>query len=209
MTGTVQGDGNGIIEWINANGTNAANTKAAEGLVAWQHLLNSKMIDQTFTMLAATPTIATMNVIITPNTTISSVIPSSKVKSAGWVFDRIANAETVTPTTTESFLILTGPIPATTAAADNVATLIPIAPSSTANALTAIDALAIDTKTDDGYPRTGRVRAVAATGVITASLLATHCYDSSTNIVGTLSKGSYYTASTGTTCALGFQVSQN
>lgn len=173
-----QGDGNGIIEFVNSSSNN-------EGQVAWQHLVNSSMIDSTFTPTALFPTIA-----ITPTNTVSSRIPGSKVKSAGWIFDKVSTGGT------DSFLILTGSF-ASVAAASTLAVVTGV--------VSATDALAIDTKVDDGYPLTGRVMIPAALGAATP--VSTTCFDNDV-VVNSITKGSYYTAASGIPCAVGFQVNQ-
>lgn len=98
--------------------------------------------------------------------------PSSKIKSSGWIFSYIDNQNTV---------VLTGPINAGTAAtneANNIAT-----PS-----LIPSDALAIDTKIDDGIANTGKVRG--------SIINSTTCYNSGTYVIGGTDK----------TCALSYQV---
>lgn len=172
ITTTTQGDNDGIIEFVNGNGATA--TKCAEGLVAWQHLKNSGMITDS---VYATPTSVDVTASTPRVQTPGSTIPNSKVKSAGWIFDSIS---------TDSFVILTGALAATTPAGSGITT-----PATVVGILSAVDALAIDTKIDDGKANAGIVRATGLTGL-------TGCSSTST----------YTTVTAGTPCALAFQVSK-
>jgi len=127
------GDADGNIEFAgDASVLGFSTTYGSEGSVAWHVLSHIGAIDDTITASAAENA-----------QTVGTNIPSSKIKSAGWILGYTDS------TTTMNAAVLTR---ATEAATDNQNT----EDVATAALLTA-DAKSIDTKLDDGIPTTGRI----------------------------------------------------
>ncbi|MFT6106618.1 MAG: prepilin-type N-terminal cleavage/methylation domain-containing protein [Rickettsiales bacterium] len=188
-----------------------------EGNIAWQHLINGGFVDSSFTAgnanAAASGTL-TATYIMTPGGTAvaaidgASGIPASRLSNAGWAFDYVtgyvSGYNVAAEATPQNVVILTGSV-TSPGIANSIATQ-NIRPTAV---LSPIDALSIDTKSDDGAPRTGVVRSA---GNSTANLQVTA--PGSASIV--LSNGlglsdcnseTDYTTVTGTVeCALSFRV---
>lgn len=187
----------------------ASDTSAytSESVVAWNQLIATGTIDST---LALTYTA------VSTAQTVGTMMPSSKIKFAGWHFDYRNNVGAAnnyeSPTGTaegaaaaaanQNVVVLTPPTTAwssTTASLVNGTTNLAYTTAAT-GALTGPDALSIDTKVDDGLANAGRVRGLnpglASTNgcyVISASANATYVVSSGTN----------------KTCNLTFQVDVN
>jgi len=157
------GDGDGTIEF--ANDYDAV----SEGSIAWYALKQIGAIDDTLTTLASNSSQVR-----------GTNIPSSKIKSAGWIFSYVNSQNTV---------VLTRATTAATAdgdEADSVATA----------ALLPSDALSIDSKIDDGTANTGKLRSIINTGDT----------DPDTGCSGTTG---YSIGGTVLTCAVSYQIDVN
>jgi prepilin-type N-terminal cleavage/methylation domain-containing protein len=179
VTNGVCGNGNGQIEFYAAANTTVGATSATvggrmEGNIAWQQLKNGGFIDATFT--PATGDAGDAGVVNTTTLTPGTNIPGSKVKNLGWIFDTLGN--------NLNFVIATASFAGSGAANANAVVASPAA------IIIPVDALSVDTKTDDGVANTGKVRANAATA-------------------GCNSTGTYTTATSTAACALMFQVDPN
>jgi prepilin-type N-terminal cleavage/methylation domain-containing protein len=149
-----------------------------EDNVAWTQLKNAGVLD---TNVVSNPAVnATWSV--ANSATFGTTNPASKIKSAGWVFDYGSSGNQ----SGQNVVVLTGTV--SQPGATN--TFVNGSPTTTA-AITAADALSIDTKVDDGVANAGRVRGVAPGG--------TGCYSSA----------SYTTSTTTKACALSYQVDLN
>lgn len=176
---SIAGDANGRIEFV--NGVSPVTSAVAENANAWAALKNAGVIDTTFTT-PLVPLQGNSNLVIqTPG----GNIPSSKIKSAGWLFDYVG---------TQNVVILTAATTLTTAHASAA-----VASATPTVVITASDALSIDTKMDDGVPNTGKVRVPTAMGAATPG--TTFCYDNDATPNNT-----YNTSAAANTCALTFQV---
>ena len=155
--GEGKGDRDNKIEFLND-----ASTKVAEGIDAWFDLKDIGAIDLQLTAL--TPTTMASPAALT----MGAGAPGSKIKGAGWVFDYNQNA-------LQNVVVLTGNtlayVQATFQSLVNpLNAAAPYAGASTVNTdgtgiasteiITAGDALAIDSKIDDGKANTGNVLAV-------------------------------------------------
>jgi prepilin-type N-terminal cleavage/methylation domain-containing protein len=180
------GNGNGTIEYY---GTSSV----SESANAWLMLKNIGAIDTTL----VTTTITTTQTAATTSPTFGTNAPSSKIQGAGWAFDYRILSEGATPAAAnQNVVVLTSTIGTAVTAATN--TLVQGTNVATA-ALPGSDALSIDTKIDDGYAQTGKVRG------LNIGSATTGCYNS-----GTTSGTSAYTVtSTSKTCALTYQVDVN
>jgi hypothetical protein len=141
----------------------------SEGTVAWYALKQIGAIDDSLTYAAS-------NTSQVPGTN----IPASKIKSAGWIFDYY-NSQNV--------VLLTAATTVTDADGDDandVATA----------ALVPSDALAVDSKIDDGVSNTGKVRA----NIINSSPTGT-CVDTDDN--------SYVIGGSTKTCVISYQIDVN
>lgn len=170
-----KGDRDNKIEFLND-----ASPKVAEGIDAWFDLKDIGAIDLQLTALTST-TIATP-----PALTMGSSVPGSKIKGAGWVFD-------FNTTSLQNVVVLTGntdAYSATTAFTMVNGVVTTGVGNGSKEIITAGDALAIDSKIDDGKPDTGNV---AAVNQLSSSLC---------------SSGSTYVVSAGSlkVCALSFRV---
>ncbi|MBL6665242.1 MAG: prepilin-type N-terminal cleavage/methylation domain-containing protein [Rickettsiales bacterium] len=163
---TYYGNNNGNIEFAKDID---AYTAGSEGTIAWYALKQIGAIDDSLVYEEA-------NASQIPGTN----IPSSKIKSAGWIFDYFGG---------QNVVVLTA---ATTAAdtdgdtADDVATA----------ALIPSDALAVDSKIDDGISNTGKIRAQ----IINAASDGT-CVDTDDD--------SYVIGGSTKTCAISYQIDVN
>jgi prepilin-type N-terminal cleavage/methylation domain-containing protein len=161
----------------------------AESANAWVQLRTIGAIDSISLNAPAVATIAPLF-----GSTSTSTAPASKIQSAGWVFDyRNYTEGAINTAANQNVVILTSGI---TGTASTTATPILGTNISTA-ALPGSDALSIDSKIDDGFANSGKVRGInpgATTGCYTASNIA--------NVT-------YLTASTSKTCALSYQVDVN
>lgn len=188
---TTIGNANGLIEFYGAHATSTTVTGRMEGNIALQHLTQGGFIDNNFT--PATGSSGASGVPDMVALTPGSNIPGSKFKNAGWVFDYISGNTQNVVTLTAAVAVATGGT-ATLTAQNFVPTPI----------ITPIDALAIDTKTDDGVANAGKVRASGdddgtyTTGVNEGNGFST-CNTTAT----------YATATTTATCGLTFQVDPN
>lgn len=143
--GAGKGDRDNKIEFLND-----ASTKVAEGIDAWFDLKDIGAIDLQLTLL--TPTTMASPAALT----MGAGAPGSKIKGAGWVFD-------YNTTSLQNVVVLTGntdayvAITAFTMVNGNVSTG---EGNASKEIITAGDALAIDSKIDDGKANTGNVAAV-------------------------------------------------
>lgn len=183
---------NSKIQYFNNNVT----TYSSESVVAWDQLIKTGTIDNSISLTSTN---------VTNSQAVGTNMPSSKIKFAGWHFDyRVsvgaATDAAYTSSTNEgkaaapayqNVVVLTG---ATSTGASASDTLVNgSSPKATAS-LTGPDALSIDTKVDDGFANSGRVRG-----------LLTTCYTASTS-----SNASYIVSSSSNkVCALTFQVDVN
>ena len=149
ITGAI-GDRDNKIEFVNDNAS-----PVAEGIDAWFDLKDIGAIDMVLTTLVHTDgTTGSLHVPLA--LTMGLGAPGSKIKGAGWVFD-------YNKTTFQNVVVLTGNTDAYVAStADtmvngNAATG---AGNASKEIITAGDALAIDSKIDDGKADTGNVAAI-------------------------------------------------
>jgi prepilin-type N-terminal cleavage/methylation domain-containing protein len=203
------GDNNSRIEYYRA-----ASAAGSESASAWVALRTIGAVD---TISTATNVIATTAPVY--GTTSSATAPASKIKSSGWVFDyrdyTIATGCCSNETSSQNVVILnggtgtTGIVAGVGAAA--VGPLNNASTTATANlssaAIFAYDALAIDSKVDDGNAGTGKVRGVnpLATVLPTAAstTAATNCFFYASSAFN------YNTTDSVRSCALSFQVDVN
>lgn len=160
------GDRDNLIEYLNTPSA----TSCAEGLDAWNDLRDIGAIDLALTLgNDQTGTgAATMSSVLSmvPVTN----IPGSKTKGNGWAFDNILNV--TGEALSQNYVILTGVTVAGKTSLINDASATNRAASP---ALSAPDALSIDSKIDDGKTNTGNIRAYDAN----SSGTATACRDTS------------------------------
>lgn len=161
---TYLGNNNGNIEFA----ATAATIPGSEGAVAWYALRQIGAIDDALTFAASSGS-------QTPGTN----IPSSKIKSAGWIFSFVNSQNTVVLTRATSGA-------SDGEEADDIAT----------PALLPSDALSVDSKIDDGSANTGKVR----------SIINTADTDSATGCSGT---NTYTIGGTVLTCAISYQIDVN
>lgn len=178
------GDNDGTIEYYTGS--------TSESAVAWIHLRGANIIDtlpSTITLITnAAPTFGNSG-------TSGANAPSSKIKSAGWVFDYRTITEGDSSAANQNVVVLTSTM--TAATSGTAATAVNSGNISSA-AMLGSDALSIDTKVDDGYANTGKVR-----GVNPAS--GSTCYTASSS-----SAVSYTVTSSSTkTCGVSYQVDVN
>ncbi len=125
------------INYCKSCSSTSTDWTGSDSTVAWFQLDKAGAIDFSGTLSSASQT-------QTPLTN----FPSSKVKSAGWVFD-------YNESTSQNVVILTGSLVGASGTK--------LSPAKDADfataAITASDALSIDTKIDDGKPASGKVRA--------------------------------------------------
>lgn len=192
---------NGRIEYNTAS----VATYLSESVAAFDQLVKTGTLDSTLTMTLAAPTTAQ-----TPGTN----MPASKIKNGGWHFDYRINVGTTSNTdyntavinegaeaspAYQNVVVLTGK---TGAASSDGATAIKNTLVNGSNLATAIltgpDAMSIDTKIDDSFANSGKVRGLNPG-------TATDCYaaSDSANVAYTV------TSSTNKVCALTFQVDVN
>jgi len=178
------GDRDNIIEYLNSTSTNSC----SEGLDAWNDLKDIGAID-----LALTLTTSEVGDGASAKSTIGSMVPvtnvpGSKTKGNGWAFDNISVVDSVN----QNYVVLTGVTVAGKTLLINDATTLNRA---AAPALSAPDALSIDSKIDDGTTNAGNIRGYDANN----SGTATGCRDTT---------ASKYKVSNGTTkvCTLAFRV---
>jgi len=144
------GDRDNLIEYF----TGSNNTACSEGLDAWNDLKDIGAID-----LA----LALTEVQTGPQSTFASVgkmvpvtnIPGSKTKGNGWAFDNILTSDALS----QNYVVLTGTTNDGKTALINDQTVTNRAASP---ALSAPDALSIDSKIDDGKTNAGNIRAYDA-----------------------------------------------
>jgi len=159
---TYVGDNDGKIEFANVASI------VAESNVAWYALDQIGAIDDALTY-------ASVDGELTPGTN----FPSSKIKSAGWIFSNV-NSQNV--------VVLT--------AATEAASLGNEADTIANSALLPSDALSIDSKVDDGIANTGKLRSVINNG---GTDTAVNCANTTTYTIGGNTK----------TCAISYQVDVN
>ena len=144
----------------------------SEGAIAWQHLKFSGGIDVAPTFAGGA----------TATQSAGTNFPASKIKSSGWQFDYDSTTNSSAP---QNVIVLTQTT--TTAATVDVNSLTNGTPIATA-AIMAADALAVDSKIDDGFSNTGKVRGIL-----------TNCR----------SGANYNVAQTSKVCAISYQVDVN
>ncbi len=200
-TGSSASGQNGRIEYNTAS----VATYLSESVAAFDQLIKTGTLDSTLAMTFASPVTSQ-----TPGTN----MPSSKIKNGGWHFDYRVNVGTTSNTdyntavinegaeaspAYQNVVVLTGK---TTAASSDAATAIKNTLVNGSNLATAIltgpDAMSIDTKIDDSFANSGKVRGLNPG-------TATTCYtaSASANVSYTV------TSSTNKVCALTFQVDVN
>lgn len=141
-------------------------TITAESNMAWYALQQVGAIDDALNL-------KDVNLALVPGEN----FPSSKIKASGWIFSYINNQNTV---------VLTGAVASGASVGDEADTV------ATA-ALLPSDALAIDTKIDDGVANTGKLRGSI---INPGSTVDSHCYNSDKYVIGGNTK----------TCAISYQV---
>ena len=148
---TAVGDRDNKIEFVNDHAT----SPVAEGIDAWFDLKDIGAIDMVLTQLIHTSaTAGTLHVPVA--LTMGAGAPGSKIKGAGWVFD-------YNKTNFQNVVVLTGNTDAyvaETAFTMVNGVLATGANNSSKEIITAGDALAIDSKIDDGKASSGNVQAV-------------------------------------------------
>lgn len=158
------GNGNSQIEHDSGS--------VAEGVEAWRDLRTIGAIDNSLTYVAWSSG--------TPQLTVGTHFPASKVKASGWVFD-------YNTSTSQNVVVLTGG--SVNASGGTANTNTPVNSTATAvAAITPADALSIDAKIDDGAPATGKIQGVVS---------------------GCVTSGAYTVATTTRACALSYQVDVN
>jgi len=181
------GDRDNLIEYLN----NTAANSCAEGLDAWNDLKDIGAIDLALTLsssLTGTGTGTKANIdSMVPVTN----IPGSKTKGNGWAFDNILNV--TNEALSQNYVVLTGVTVSGKTKLIDTGTATDRAASP---ALSAPDALSIDSKIDDGKTNAGNIRAYNANN----SGAETVCRNTTTV--------SNYNVATGTTkvCTLAFRV---
>ena len=217
-TGVV-GNANGQIEYF-ASATAATAANRLEGNIAWQQLKNAAFIDASFTpgmadTVGGATTISTgaNPYVLTPSSTAlptatagSGGIPASKIANGGWAFDFVtfyAAGPSTTPSA-QNVVILTGAVAAPAIAA----TIVSQSMQPTAVVIP-VDALSIDTKTDDGLPRSGKVRSAGGVLLTAAPGTATSPVIDGLGLAGCNGAAAYTTATATVQCALAFQVDPN
>ena len=175
----VVGNGNGQIEHSSSV---TAPLLVAEGVEAWRDLKTIGAIDSTLTYVVG----GASNVV--PAQAVTTNIPASKIKSSGWAFDSGTGTATASANlqTGQNVVVLTAGVTANTAG-NSVVNGVTVA----VGAILPTDALAVDSKIDDGSPILGKVR-----GVNVGS--ATTCVNTT-----------YQVAQTTKTCALSYAVDVN
>lgn len=168
------GDGDDIIEYVNA-------LNRGEGLEAWRDLFVTGAVSE----VVKYTTLTTAAAGIVPSVIPGSDIPSSKIKSAGWVFDSWDSDS-------QNVVVITG---ATTSTNPSTSNTLPANGQSAVftGVIAPTDALSIDVKSDDGVPNTGVVRAIATS--------ASTCFDNAAS--------SYRVANSNKECAMSFSVDVN
>lgn len=175
------GDRDNIIEYLNT-------TNCAEGLDAWNDLRDIGAIDLSLALGDTQTGNGTSAFTSVPSVVPVTNIPGSKTKGNGWAFDNILNV--TGEALSQNYVVLTGvTVNAKTKLIDTGTTT----DRAAAPALSAPDALSIDSKIDDGKTNAGNIRAYDANN----SGAATDCRDSAS-----------YKVAGGTTkkCALAFRV---
>jgi len=163
--GSSAGDGDGTIEYYSAAAT------ANEGRAAWYQMKGAGVLDASIISASIATTAAST---VPAVSTFGTNLPASKIRNSGWDFDYGSS---------QNVIVLTGSI----TAGDTSNTLINGTAVSSA-AISPTDALAIDSKIDDGVSDRGKIR-----GVLSACS----------------SSGVYTTATTSKACALSYQVDIN
>jgi len=157
------GDRDNKIEFVSDNAT----SPIAEGIDAWFDLKDIGAIDMVLTAL--THTSATAGTLHVPGPlTMGADVPGSKIKGAGWVFDYNQNAlqnvvvltGNTTGYATTTFQSMVNPLGAAPAYAGASTVNTDGTGIASTEIITAGDALAIDSKIDDGKANSGNVLAV-------------------------------------------------
>ena len=178
---TAIGDRDNKIEFLND-----ATSPVTEGIDAWFDLKDIGAIDMVLAPLVHTDA-TTGSLHVPAALTMGLGVPGSKIKGAGWVFD-------FNTTTHQNVVVLTGNTDAyvaLTAFTMVNGVLATGANNSSKEIITAGDALAIDSKIDDGKASSGNVQAVN-------QITATPCYS--------VTAGYVVTAGSTKVCALQFRV---
>lgn len=153
-----------------------------EGNVAWYGLDQIGAIDDDLTYL--TPATGA-------NVNMGQHVPASKIKSAGWIFGYLTDATNGS----QNIVALTRAVGDVTIATTNDATA--SSPATVASgALTASDALSIDSKIDDGNGKTGKLRSIINDGTVAG----TNCSSTA---------GAYAVGSDEVVCAVSYQIDVN
>jgi prepilin-type N-terminal cleavage/methylation domain-containing protein len=133
----VVGDNNGQIQHINGSNN-------AEGSEAWRDLRSIGAIDSALTYVTGASNAV-------PPQAVTTNIPASRIRSAGWAFDYNA-------TSLQNVVVLTAGVSVNTLG-NSVVNGTPVA----VGAITPADALSIDSKIDDNLADSGKVRGVLGT----------------------------------------------
>ena len=160
------GDGDATMEYDNDESVGDGDY---EGRNAWRHLAATNVLD-TSIIYSGTST-ATLPDAADPTsalavTNFGTLIPASKISSAGWDFD-------YNTTSTHNVVVLTGAIGASAAATNTLVNGTLVA----TGVITPTDSLSLDSKYDDGIANTGSIRAVEPSG---NSCFTTTAYDTTT-----------------------------
>lgn len=138
---TANGDGDGQIEFVNGS-------TVYEGYRAWQHMTLAGMVDAKYAGTATTGA-----------ATVNTDVPGSNIANAGYFFDYSSVNTAFNGSTAGAYgfslknIVILGKAAATSAS-----------PLKVTSALKASDAMAVDSKMDDGVPTTGSVRGADGLG---------------------------------------------
>jgi len=199
------GDADGKIEFNNNMSTapTAANIKnIAEGLCAIYQLKDSGMLQsENFTSIVAD--VAKFKTDL--GMIVGTHYPKSKMKGSGWVYDHVSGAEPINSFSSDSWKSPAGePEPANVVflvgeklGSDSKAEVSVYTPTDISPSLIPSDARSIDSKIDDGLPKSGKVRASGGTENLNGCLW--HAVVGNTN--------NYYRPETDfKSCILGFNI---
>jgi len=155
----VAGDGDKTIEYAAGDGTVDGTTM--EGPNAWHHLIDSGTVDDSLTINTATLTPAD-TADTTNNHDVATHMPDSKLDGVGFMFTNSTAGNVVVATGNIAAIAIDG----ATAETNFVAT----------GVMSAVDALSVDSKLDDGIANAGEVQGSALLGTA-ADCFTTTAYD--------------------------------
>ena len=174
------GDNNDLIEYVNA-------ANIAEGAEARKDLFATGAITEVVTFSKSDT--AKLNNTDVGTVTAAVDTPSSKIKNAGWIFDRWSSDN-------QNVVVLTGSFTGKSPTTSNTL------PSNFADSaiyegvVTPTDALSIDNKSDDGIPNSGNIRAITTN-------TTSKCYDTPASAT---TAGTFNVTLDDNICALAFSV---